>query len=503
MTPKNSAEIVKQHLSDHRWRLNNLYFIRDEKGQKIPFRLNEVQRYVLDNIWYLSIIPKARQLGLTTFFSLFYLDQILFSENKIAGIIAHREEDMRRIFRDKILFALRNLPPWLQDMVGDPVVETANELVFKNGGNIFVSMSTRSLTPNYLHISEYGHICAHDPHKADEILHGAINSVHAGQMISIESTAQGKEGHFYRLVADAEQKQKRGLKLTPLDFRLFFFPWWLDKRYVLPEDSHVLLTDDMKQYFRNLELLHNIKLTKGQKYWYVKKKEIVGDGIFAQYPSIIEECFQVVTKGAYYANEMSRVYESNRVGFFPYEPRADVNVAWDLGMNDNNVLVFFQEIGEEIRFVDFYQNSGFGLDHYVNVIREKKYRIGKNILPHDVAVRDLSTGLSREQFLWDSGLTNIFVVSKGGIMEGIERVRRLFPRFRFHEEKCKAVVDALHNYRRGFNKKLGVELDQPLHDDNSHIADAVRTLAVHYTEKSFDPYGDEINSGVKSVSYFG
>jgi hypothetical protein len=489
-------EELTEKLKDHKWRLNNLYVIRDERGRKIPFKLNEAQNYLLDNMWYMSLVVKARQLGITTFYTIFYLDQILFSENKIAGIIAHKEDDMKKIFRNKILFALENMEPWVKRYIGEPEIATANELVFNNGGNIFVALSTRSNTPNYLHISEYGYICAHTPDKADEILHGAINSVHAGQMVSIESTAEGREGHYYRLAMGAERKRKEGSMLTPLDFKIFFFPWWWDLRYTLSDKVTILKED--KEYFEMLQSKHGIKLSEGQQAWYAKKKETVGEGIWAQYPSTLDEAFAVTLEGAYYAKEMARVYQERRIGFFPVDPLYDVNVAWDLGMNDQNVLVFFQEIGAEIRFVDAYSNSGYGLEHYVNYIKAKGYRLGRNVLPHDVAVRDLSTGISREQFLWDLGMRNTHVVPKGSIQDGIEKVRQLFSRFRFNEETTKQLTDGLHNYRRDFDKNMGVWKSTPRHDDNSHICDAVRTLAMAYQETSMD-VGE---GGVNIVSFF-
>jgi len=492
---------LRERLGDHKWRLNNLYFIRDKKGNKVQFRLNQAQTYMIDNLWYMNIIVKARQLGMTTFFTIFYLDQVLWSKNKMAGIIAHREEDMRRIFRDKILFALKNLHPWLKTLVGDPTVQTASELVFKNGGNIFVSMSTRGGTPNFLHISEYGYICAHDPNKAEEILQGAINSVDAGQMVSIESTAEGRQGHFYRLLMDAEKKRKMGQQLTPLDFKSFFFPWWIDPLYTLDESIPVVITDEMKMYFSVLENKHKVMLSKGQKNWYIKKKDTTGDGMYEQFPSIIEECFMVNIKGAYYSNEMSRVYEENRIGFFPIDTKYEVNIAWDLGFNDMNVLVFYQEIGEEIRFVDFYENNNYGLEHYVNIIKDKEYRIGKNILPHDVAVHDSSLGITRQQFLWDLGLRNIFVMEKIGVAVGIEKTRSLFKRFRFNEGSTTKLVEGLHNYRRDYNKKLGVEMDTPRKDGNDHRADAVRMLALNYTEKQFNVYGEE-DTSINTQSFF-
>lgn len=493
-----TAEEIQTHLKDVKWRLNNLYFIRDERGNKIQFKLNQAQEYLVDNMWYLTLVVKARQLGITTFYTIFYLDQILFSENKIAGIIAHKEDDMKKIFRNKILFALDNMHPWMKKYIGEPKIATANELVFDNGGNIFVALSTRSNTPNFLHISEYGYICAHTPDKADEILHGAINSVHVGQMISIESTAEGREGHFYRLAIDAERKRKEGRKLTELDFKIFFFPWWMDTRYVLKDIESVVIDKDNKEYFETLQNKHAITLSAHQKAWYVKKKELVNEGIWAQYPSTLEEAFAITLEGAYYAKEMARVYQERRIGFFPVDPVADVHVVWDLGMNDQNVLIFYQEIGPEIRFVDYYENSGYGLEHYVTYMRSLPYRYGQHILPHDAAVRDLTVGVAREQFLWDLGVRNTVVVPKAGISDGIEKVRILFSRFRFHEEKTKQLTDHLHNYRREFDKNLGVWKSNPRHDGASHAADAVRTLALYYQEKSMD-VGE---GGVNIQSFF-
>lgn len=414
----------------------------------------------------------------TTFFTLFYLDQVLFSENKKAGIIAHRQEDMKRIFRDKVMFALKNLPDWVKKYVGEPVVDTANELVFENGGSIFVSMSTRSQTPNFLHISEYGYVCAHAPEKAEEILHGAINSVHAGQMVSIESTAEGREGHFYRLAMMAEKMRKEGKKLTPLDFKMVFFPWYMDPDYELKDAGHIIMSSEYKEYFTLLDDKHGIKLTDGQKHWYIKKKDMMGEGIYAQFPSFLEEAFQISLDGSYYAKEMSRVYAEKRIGFFPVDPKHEVNTVWDLGMNDQNVITFFQVIGEEIRFVDYIEDSGYGLDYYVKELSKLPYRYGRHILPWDASVRDLTLGIEREKALWDMGLRNTYVVPKTGINDGIEKVRQIFHKFRFHEEKTKMLTDNLFNYRRDFDTSFGVWKNTPRHDGSSHSADCIRTLAV-------------------------
>src|SRR5215475_2742114 len=91
-------------LKDRRWRLSNLYRIIDKDGRKIPFRPNWAQLALLDDIHNQNCILKARQLGFTTFIQLYMLDACLFNSNRRAGTIAHRLDDAKVIFRDKIKY---------------------------------------------------------------------------------------------------------------------------------------------------------------------------------------------------------------------------------------------------------------------------------------------------------------------------------------------------------------------------------------------------------------
>lgn len=467
---------IKKHLSDRLWRLNNLYFIKDENGHKVQFKLNPTQKKLHDELWYFNIIPKARQLGITSFFTILYLDQVLFSENKTASIIAHRQEDMKKIFKHKIKFAWDHLHPWLKQQIGTPNTETAQEITFPNGSSISVSLSTRSSTVQLLHVSEFGYICQKFPEKAEEIVTGAINSVHPGNMVSIESTAAGKEGYFYEFCMEAERARKEGRRLSPLDFKIHFFPWWIDSRYQLT-DSFIISQAD-QEYFTTLKDKHGITLTEPQKRWYVKKKKLNRDKMMAEYPSTLDEAFATSVEGAYYAKEMSRVYRDKRIRPLPYDPLKDVETWWDLGMNDFNVVVAVQTYGSQIRFLNMYWNSGESLAHYYDKLLEWKqdfgYRYSRHVLPHDVEVREMNSGLSRKDTLYNLGLRNIRVSPKLGLQEGIDRVRILFPRFHFDEEKTQRLHDALFNYRKDWDKKLGAWKNSPRHDDNSHFADAVR-----------------------------
>lgn len=484
-----TAQEIQEHFEDRWWRLNHLYYVVDENGDKVLFKpeSREAQRILHEELWFFNIVPKARQLGVTTFFAILYLDQILFSENKTAVIIAHRQEDMKKIFKNKIRFAFDNLHPWLKQKIGEPNTDNANELVFSNGGSISVSMTTRSGTVQFLHISEFGYICQKFPERAEEIVTGAINSVHPGNMVSIESTAMGKEGYFYKFSMDADRMQKENRTLTELDFKLFFFPWWMEPRYNM-DKANFIIDKQSKDYFNMLKLKHGIELTDGQKRWYIKKKQTQGAKMFAEYPSILEEAFSVPIEGSYYKVEMERVFLDNRIRSLPHNKTLEVDTYWDLGMNDFNVILFVQTDGKKINFIDMYYNQGEGLDHYFQILADKRdklgYRYGVHWLPHDVEVRELGTGISRKNYLYKLGMRNIRVGRKLDPQDGIESVRRLFSHFYFDEEKCKKLHESLFNYRKDYDKKLGVFKNKPRHDDNSHFADAVRLLAQGWVEPS-------------------
>ena len=104
-------------------------------------------------------------------------------------------EDAEDFFNKKIKFAYDNLPEWLKaERVATS--DSSKMLAFSNGSSIRVGTSLRSGTYQYLHISEFGKLCAQRPDRAEEIIAGAINTVEVGSFIFIESTGEGAYGRF-------------------------------------------------------------------------------------------------------------------------------------------------------------------------------------------------------------------------------------------------------------------------------------------------------------------
>lgn len=102
---------------------------------------------------------------------------------------------------------------------------------------------------------------------------------------------------------------------------------------------------------------------------------------------------------------------------------------------------------------------------------------GKHLVPHDAAVHEYSTGLSRVEVARNHGV--IFtVVPDIGVIEGIDAFRNILIRSWFDEEKCSKGVTSLENYCKEWNEQHGCWSSHPLHNFASHGADAFRMLAV-------------------------
>lgn len=282
-----SLELIYEKLSDKWWRLNNLYYIKDKNGRKVLFRPNIDQETFFKNMHGLDIVLKARQKGFTTLACIDALDDVLFNDYFEAGIIAHTVDDAEKIFTNKVKFAYDNLHDWLKKR-RKPNTDKAGMLRFPNNSAISVDTSFRGGTLQRLHVSEYGKICKKYPEKAREIKSGAFEAVGLGNRITVESTAEGMSGDFYKMCERAQLKDPK--RLTQLDFKFHFFAWWESEEYRL-DPTFVDIPKEYTDYFEELERDHEIKLDDHQKAWYVKKAEEKEGDMKQEYPSYPEEAF--------------------------------------------------------------------------------------------------------------------------------------------------------------------------------------------------------------------
>lgn len=186
--------------------------------------------------------------------------------------------------------------------------------------------------------------------------------------------------------------------------------------------------------------------------------------------------------GSYYGAQISRMYDEKRIGDFPWIPQLPVYTGWDLGMDDFNTIWFFQIVGQRVRFIDYYENSGEVIGHYIGEMRKKPYVYSPyHYGPHDLQVRELfGTGQNaktRWQVARDLGL-HFKIVKRHDVTDGIETVRNLLATAEINEKPCHRGIEALKGYRKEFDEVKKIYLSKPLHDWTSHAADGMRTAAM-------------------------
>lgn len=205
-----------------------------------------------------------------------------------------------------------------------------------------------------------------------------------------------------------------------------------------------------------------------------------------EYAQEFECSFEASVKGAIYARELEQVRAEGRITTVPIDPALPVDTDWDLGIGDSMAIWFSQSLRSgEVRLVDYHEASGEGFPYYARMLQAKGYTYGKHWAPHDIQVRELSTGKSRLEVARDMGIRfeitpRLQSGAAGEVEEGIHAVRMLLPRCWFDAGRCKAGIEALTHYRRDYNQRLNEFKPSPVHDQASHGSDAFRGLAVRY-----------------------
>ncbi|EHV9720261.1 hypothetical protein K1B37_000980 [Vibrio parahaemolyticus] len=472
------VKIAGANLKSWHWRINNLYYITNKDGVKVKFKMNRAQRVFFKNMHYRNIILKARQLGMTTFVMIFMLDAALFRKNTRCAVIAHTKPDAQRLFDEKIKFAYDNLPPAIKRL-RPTVADAAGVLKLSNGSSITVGTSFRGGTLRYLHISEFGKICAKSPDKAKEIVTGAFEAVGSKCMITLESTAEGRTGYFFDYCQRAENDMLIDKALSRLDWKFFFFSWFEDPEYTLDEGDD--LTKETIEYFEKITAQYGISFTVGQMRWYQAKAKDLGDDMKREYPTIPKEAFEVSIEGAYYTTQFKELYKNKQITRVPHEPAAAVHTIWDIGVNDKNAIWFVQLCGREWHIINYYENSGEGVSFYIKILKDYQfkygYTYGTHIGPHDLEVREWGNdGMTRKDSAKAKGI-EFSVAPKLGKTEGIDIVRNVLPLCWFDEANCAEGIAHLQNYRKEWDEKAGTWKQNPLHDDSSNGSDSFRYFA--------------------------
>lgn len=209
--------------------------------------------------------------------------------------------------------------------------------------------------------------------------------------------------------------------------------------------------------------------------------------------------YEMTSEAAYYAGLIAQAESDGRIGDFGYRADLPVRTAWDIGVDDYTAIWFIQDDGVGATIIDYHEFSGLGAEDIVRtalpelipdppesflarrrIERIEAFCYGEHYLPHDVKVREWGAGgRTRALTLMALGVKPIHVGAQQGSVERINAARRLLPLVRFNRTKRVMLgVSRLRRYCRRMNDSLGAYTG-PLHDQNSHGADAFGEYAVN------------------------
>jgi len=475
-------EIFRDRLQDRDWRMDNLYFIRDKQGERIKFVRNESQLKMWDNMWHFNIILKDRQRGFSTLIALYILDICLFNAGTQAGIIDITLDDAK-LKLDKIRFAYNNLPEELKVIC--PRTEDKKEsIAWLNGSAVRVGTSHRGGTLQILHISEMGKIAARFPDRAREIRTGALNTLSPGQMIFMESTAEGNAGDFYDYCQSARTLYDSKRRLSKLDWRFHFFGWTEGTENEMSPDG-VYISHDDEKYFDGLEQELGREISDRKRSWYVKKSVQQGDDMQREYPGTPDEAFAASIQGAYLQKTLTTMRKKGQIDRVPIDPQYPLNTGWDYGLSDSMTIWVHQRVKFEDRLVGYHAGEDDDILYYWKMLQERYDNLwGTHFLPHDFAARRGGTAKdpgspprTLEDIFREAGMRNTRVVPViGDKRAGIAEVRSWLPKVIIDEPNCAEGLKCLMNFRREWDDIMGCWKERPRHDWAMHGYDGLESL---------------------------
>jgi len=187
-------------------------------------------------------------------------------------------------------------------------------------------------------------------------------------------------------------------------------------------------------------------------------------------------------EGAIFAQELIEAEQEGRIGKFPPISTHPVHTWMDLGFADCTSIWLMQTIGSEFRFVGFIQNRLTKIQWYINEINRRGYMLGKHHLPHDARHQSVNADRTTEEiFINAFGRSNVTVLPPRPSKADFTPARTIFPQCVFDAKGCADGLHALKRYRYEYDQDTKRWGRNPVHDENSHAADAFHYAAMTAT----------------------
>ena len=187
------------------------------------------------------------------------------------------------------------------------------------------------------------------------------------------------------------------------------------------------------------------------------------------------------TRGRVFQEEWDELKANNRLTDVPYDPIEPVQTSWDFGIGGATAIGFYQLTrGGAIRMIDYYENTGFAIDHYIKVVQGKPYHYSVHWGDMTIKRKELGTGRSVWEILKKNGITIRGRVIKD--KDNAINAAKMMMRKMAVDKKLTQFIDAAENYHYAWDEEKQVFADAPTHDWSSHGCDQLTYISLNWRE---------------------
>jgi len=259
-------------------------------------------------------------------------------------------------------------------------------------------------------------------------------------------------------------------------------PNWFTE-WLTPQDTkrYCWVGDEMNL---NPELLGKIDPLTGNEYLNIQNRvdsKMISYSLARQ--EYLNEAVADVANSVY-GYEMTKLENKGMITPLIHNKNDVVYTFWDLGVDDPTAIVFgtVDSRTDRVQIIDYYENTGYDIKHYIDVIHQKGYNYGGHYMPHDSKKRANNTGTNIIDFCrTEYGFEVRPIPKTNSVRDDIEIIRRFLPSI-WINSKLDKLIECLINYQ--WNPVTG----RVLHNEYSHGADAVRMMGMCIHNRMIDQY---------------
>lgn len=206
--------------------------------------------------------------------------------------------------------------------------------------------------------------------------------------------------------------------------------------------------------------------------------------------------FNLGIDGTIYGRSIDKLNLNGQIGNIPHNPKYRVNSAWDIG-RDTTAIILWQVEGTSIKIINYHEDKGKNLEHYINVLEDMRKEYGyiwnKHFFPHDMNNINFDGPMYTRVFKAQQlGLENCIVVKKVLLDDGIEWTRTQLMNMFIDRNKCKQLIKCLENYRYELNVETREYSKHPVHNWASHGASAMMYLSLGIPHAGIETTAEEL-----------